>query len=286
MGISSMGINPLIYCEICDKPTVKGKFKFMTFEMCPDCYKREQQYQADLAKLAEVRVSISNELADLRIPRGEKNMAVNEKFVDEHVAFWNEENKLIQNMTLAELEERINKWEAIYREAKTKLSADRELKRNRIASLSKEERDKLLSPNSNPADSRLVTDSIQSVKRRQKRMNTAEKVAESMRNLYTMARMSAEQIEAAIKSNFAEIHVSGDKPSQRLQDKRPIAQVSFSKNCEASASETEAQTNTPALSESKDSQKESIAEKPTETDNRAKPWFDSSSIQFAEKSKE
>src|SRR5439155_27030320 len=99
--------------------------------MCCDCYNAEQQHQPGLRKLANLRVEIANELAGLEscknftLPQtGDKSMAVNEKFVDEHVAYWNEENKLIQDMNMQELEARIDEWEKIYRKAKNCLSAD------------------------------------------------------------------------------------------------------------------------------------------------------------------
>src|SRR5207249_3390883 len=159
--IKQYGESLLVQCEICGRITVTQEH--LTFQMCPDCLERERQLKLQSEAFANLRIEISNELTGLEPPKelaGEKSMAVNEKFVDEHVAFWNEENKLIQDMNMQELDARIEEWEKIYREAKTKLSADRELKRNRIANLSKEERDKLLNPNANPQDSRLVTDSI------------------------------------------------------------------------------------------------------------------------------
>jgi len=266
--------------------------------MCPDCLERERQLKLQSEAFANLRIEISNELTGLEPPKelaGEKSMAVNEKFVDEHVAFWNEENKLIQDMNMQELDARMEEWEKIYREAKTKLSADRELKRNRIANLSKEERDKLLNPNANPQDSRLVTDSIQAVKKRQERMTLAEKTAESMRALYSMAGMTSEQIDSAIKASFADLRVSTDKPASALTDERPIPQTSFIKD-PLTARKVPAST-----LDSDDTQSITTPKKPVQPSmpyqteavsipaepidpmdavSKAKNWFDSSTLKF------
>jgi len=265
----------------------------MTFEMCPECYQKELDGQSEIRNVAQVRVKIANELTLIsqglaglkaleQLTIGD-TMAINEAFADEHTAFWNEENKLISDMTMQELDARIDEWEKIYREAKTKLSADREKKRNWIASLSREEREKLLNPNSDPSDSRLVTDSIQAVKKRQERMTLAQKTSESIDALLAPAiaagTMTAEQAEAYKRSMFSEIKIASDKPARELIDKRPITHTSFLKEPLVPIT-----TNSPGLNGNSDSQKETSVQQASESVVAGKPesknWFDSSSIKF------
>ncbi len=287
-----MGVNPFVRCEICSKSTF-NRIRYMTFEMCPECYQKELDGQSEIRNVAQVRVKIANELTLIsqglaglkaleQLTIGD-TMAINEAFADEHTAFWNEENKLISDMTMQELDARIDEWEKIYREAKTKLSADREKKRNWIASLSREEREKLLNPNSDPSDSRLVTDSIQAVKKRQERMTLAQKTSESIDALLAPAiaagTMTAEQAEAYKRSMFSEIKIASDKPARELIDKRPITHTSFLKEPLVPIT-----TNSPGLNGNSDSQKETSVQQASESVVAGKPesknWFDSSSIKF------
>lgn len=154
-------------------------------------------------------------------------MPVNEKITNElHTLFFNQEAGFSASLaTLDEIIEREKVLEMIIFEGKAKLGAVSAEKRKRIANLSVEERERLLTnPDLN------VSDSISAVKSRKDRMSKMDKAVNDMR----AQGIPEEMIQAMVKLSLPD----GEKAGAReLVDRRPPEPViTFSKGANTQAS--------------------------------------------------
>lgn len=188
-----------------------------------ELYKRgidKLTHEISRVKANAISTLVANEL------KGFPNMT-DQKQLEKHAKFYNEEAMTIKDMTYEQLEEREAVLSDIIFEAKSRLTGVVNAKKDKLRLMTDQQRESLLNPDWIASNSRLITDSTQAVKVRKDRMNQAQKVAESMRAMGLS--------ESAIKEAFGEMYKAtrpngksnetvasfNDKPAQLLGSSSP-----------------------------------------------------------------
>lgn len=138
---------------------------------------------------------------------------------DLYVKIFAQEKILVKDMDYVQLQARRKELADIVREVKTRIAAVDDTERTRKAKLSQEQKEWLVSNNSTDPT---VSDAIDAVERRKKRMSKADKLSSQLSNLF------GDDTATELMNNVAKVQTSSSvssDTSRKLVDKRPPAIV-------------------------------------------------------------